>query len=378
MSTDRPLGGMDLLLAEPVAGGAVVDPQALYVPKTPAQKPKRTAPAQALIDAVLANRPLDGMPRQEIPVSEPNVVAERMLGRLFENLYQQEWCDLSLDDEALMAAAVERRENYERFNLQAQIKSEVQPMEDFVRVRKALRALAEANMLHPARMVPDVRLPDLFMAVPVWYQFDNGKCTASHSAIQPATKEFLTRLPSQNWVDTFLLFNHQLRRFDTYDGDSIPPWALERAASLDHVFDHIVLMTPYLDQVAGEWADPEWLRNIDPYLMGYIKGVPFGFVLARFSDSGIFPLYTEMVADTITFIRENIGNLLKKRPVEEALDPMWFSAKTEGQGRPWYYKSNVGFAKYIGDQVDDLLAAFDSGQLFAWLRGEEVALPTTA
>lgn len=123
-------------------------------------------------------------------------------------------------------------------------------------------------------------------------------------------------------------------------------------------------MTPYHDVASREWSDPNWLRNIDPIMIGFIQGLPQMFVLGRWSGTGIFPLLLDCIADTANFIRLN-KHLLKN-----------FKSNT------WWYKgeANSGNCLSTNDTnngletfADKLLTAYDGGYLFEFLRGENVS-----
>ena len=117
-------------------------------------------------------------------------------------------------------------------------------------------------------------------------------------------------------------------------------------------------MTPYLDIAGADWQDMKWLRSIDPYVVGFKKGSPVFFVLARFSDTGVFPLLHELVADTMSFLQTNADKL------------NGFNAVSN----PYWYGRN-GSHDPLGDllikRVHEMLAAYEQGRLFDWLRNEQ-------
>jgi hypothetical protein len=125
----------------------------------------------------------------------------------------------------------------------------------------------------------------------------------------------------------------------------------------------VVIATPYHSEAGKDWQDLNWLHMIDPYVLAFKKGIPYFFILARFSDSGIFPLYPDMVADTINFLRENIGKLEGFNQV----NPFWHIVGRKGASL------GLGAGDYLKSHTNALIAAFDSGRLFDWLRGEDKA-----
>jgi len=86
------------------------------------------------------------------------------------------------------------------------------------------------------------------------------------------------------------------------------------------------------------------------------------FVLGRWSGTGVFPLLLDCIADTANFIQLN-KHLLRN-----------FKANT------YWYKGDSSGGNCLSDAAphkleefaNNLLAAYDSGHLFEFLRGEEV------
>jgi hypothetical protein len=112
-----------------------------------------------------------------------------------------------------------------------------------------------------------------------------------------------------------------------------------------------------------DWESVSWLRAIDPYILGFKKGLPFFFVLARFSDSGTFPLFNDPIADTIEFLR---ANKQKLAGLNRVTNPYWCNA----DGSIYDNGRRGLFGDYLIGQVDSLLRAFEEGNLFDWLKRE--------
>lgn len=181
--------------------------------------------------------------------------------------------------------------------------------------------------------------------------------------VHPNLTWFCDQVPNERWCDTFLMYNRRMRTLPDYKGDLIPPRIVARMRKMAPLFDFMVIMTPYHDVAGKDWEDVQWLRSIDPYVVGFVKGVPLMFMLGRFSDSGTFPLYSELVADTIAFLKSNMDRLLG---FNRARSPYWYRP-----GRPNYYMEGQMLGTNLVQHTRNLLAAFDSGNLFDWLRGEE-------
>lgn len=236
-------------------------------------------------------------------------------------------------------------------------------------VQKCVEWMLERNLLRANTALPMEVLPDMFMACPVWFMdLEGSSRTAAQRSMSDndpktsrETQFFCKVFPgSLPWHHTFQMFNRRTRPLTQYRGDQIPMHVLRLIPQASEVFDHVVVMTPYLDIAGNEWRDAEWQRSIDPYLVGFKKDLPFFFILARWTDSGIFPGHTEMVADTLAFLRAN----------KDGLDGF------KGDGQPyWGFPGNLrsttsNLDSKLKRNVDDLLRAAQMGHLFEWLRGE--------
>ena len=125
------------------------------------------------------------------------------------------------------------------------------------------------------------------------------------------------------------------------------------------LFDFIVIATPYHEKAGQDWQDLEWLHLIDPYVLGFKVGIPFFFVLARFSDTGTFPLYNEMIADTIGFLQANMEKL---RGFNQVNNPYWYHPD---QSATSVQQLGTILIKHTHELIDH----FEKGDLFDWLRG---------
>jgi hypothetical protein len=201
--------------------------------------------------------------------------------------------------------------------------------------------------------------------------------TENDPDIHSTTRYFCDLFPSQNWSNLFQLFNRRARNLSHYKGDVIPPNVSRRIREAVQLFDYVVIMTPYHDVAGQDWQDAAWIRSIDPYVVGFKKGVPFFFILARFSDSGTFPIFTEMVADTVKYLRNNIHKL---QGFNVATNPYWHNAKVPGSPNPpgRSYDGLIAADKparlghYLISVVHQALKAFDAGQLSNWMHGKPI------
>jgi hypothetical protein len=163
-----------------------------------------------------------------------------------------------------------------------------------------------------------------------------------------------------------------------YAGDLIPPSVLRRVREMLPHFDHVVIMTPYHDVAGKDWQRFSTLRNPDPYIIGVKAGIPYFFILARFSDSGTFPAQHELIADTMKFLKDNLDKL---KGFNSAVGLEWLGySPTDPSRTVWDISSmngiGVGRANSLGDHLiktaGEALRAFEQGKLFDWLRGAKL------
>jgi len=329
------------------------------------------------VSQVVANAPMPRIPRvNDIPRDEETKqeLAQWFLAMLFPNLasFGADYRILNHTDAELDTEAEETAENYRLMGLEQQIEVMRSEVKRFKETRGALALMLGDNLVRRDTIIPIRYLPDLFMAVPVWYFWVNPETQkgAARDWENPdprphaAVRHFCELFPSQRWCDTFQLFNRRVRTLKQYKGEVIPPQVARRMRRAVELFDYVVIATPYHDQAGKDWESIKWLRAIDPYILGFKKSIQFFFVLARFSDAGTFPLFNELVADTVEFLRARKKNLNSFNRISV---PFWCHADSQKSC------GNNSFGNYLKSHVDQLLAAFEAGNLFDWLRQEEVA-----
>jgi len=326
------------------------------------------------VDQVIKNNPMPRISRvNDVPddASEKEKLLKQLLRMLFPGMsdFGSDYSILTVDDSALNAKLKEAKASYRKARLRREqdvMKSEVKR---FKETRGALKLMLEDNIVRRDSIIPINYLPDLFMATPVWYFHSGGFLNeyyvfktweVNDPMIYSWIWEFCNLFPkSQRWMDTFQMFNYRVRTLDMYKGEVIPPYISQRMNQASKVFDYVVIATPYHDQAGNEWQNLKWERPIDPYVIGFKKGVPFFFILGRFSGTGTFPLFNDLVADTTEFLRANKDKLIG------------FNGR-----RRWWTKTDSGITAdnkhgdYLKHHTDMLLKAFDQGILFDWLRGE--------
>lgn len=350
------------------------------------------------VSRVIENAPLPRMSRiHEVPRSEEErqALLSWMLGMMFPLLrdFKAEYSVIEWSDAELDRVVAETARDYELVGLKSQIAVLNDEVARFKEVRAFFKMMTEEDLVRPDAIIPVKYLPDLFMAVPVWYFFMKdqqdiekfaGEYKQNDPRVSAKVKFFCELAKNQQWYDTFQLFNRRVRPFSLYQGETVPPAVLKRMMRAAPLLDHVVIATPYHDQAGKEWTDPAWQRAIDPYVLGFKRGMPFFIVLGRYSDAGTFPLFNELVADTIEFLRQN-RELLKQFKVT---NPYWYQAAPDprnagrngpdeldprGQGGVLEFGPNA-----LYPHVGEILRHFDAGTLFSWLRGEIGGVPVRA
>lgn len=330
---------------------------------------------EATVATVVENRPMPRISRshERLPEDQELLFTEWTLRQIFPMLgsFGMSYRVDEINDAEFERCFEAELERHRTLGLQQQVGVMEDQVKNFKQVRAALRMMWEEHVIRPDTVIPIKYLPDLFMACPVWFHWTANPESAlrSHSSGDPnfAAPTFWKLFPNDHWVDTFSLFNYRFRPLAIYRGEIIPPAATRRMDLARHLFDHVVIATPYHDVAASEWEAFAWQRALDPYVIGFKEGLPFFMVLARFSDSGTFPLFHELVGDTIEFLKSwqpRIEAVLQR----EGDRSMSWAAPDRTQ-YAWNI-SGYDMGKRLRGRLAELAKAFESGKLFDWLRGE--------
>ncbi|MBI2482673.1 hypothetical protein HYV74_00680 [Candidatus Uhrbacteria bacterium] len=330
---------------------------------------------------VTENDPLPQQPRDEssiLSVDDPKVLAA-LEQYLREEFPQLAGLDLGygiagVDEEAFTAKAKAVVEDLRGMGMGLQAQRTEEEIRRFTGVRNVLGYLWTKQLVRPNTFIPIRYLPDLFMACPVWYHAMKNPRDAERAigamdssdpgSVSNATQFFCNLFPENDrWAHTFQMFNRRYRPIQAYSGDMIPIHLLRLIQEALPQFDHLVIATPYLAEAGRDWRTIRWIRSVDPYVLGFQGSCKHFFVLGRFSDSGVFPLFPELLGDTIEFLRTN-KELLRNFNSGNGMPP-WCVPSTQ---RLWYH--NVQLGNDLLEHANQLLAAFDAGHLFDWIRGE--------
>ena len=374
-ASEPPVPGFNALM--PLGG---MPNNSLEMRRLPVHSRMKAVPEE-LVAQVIANRPAPEIPRESGPVPNPEEILRRFLLHLYPalELFGADFNALNTDDTEFDRQVDEAVRMQLGLDMGEQVNKTRQEIDTFKKTREVFRFLFENGLVRQDAILPMKYLPDIFMAVPVWFFFVNqtngGKVNEAWKSDDPkvadVTRFFCDLFPKQRWFDIFQMFNHRVRTLSQYKGDIIPPHVTRRMKEATTLFDYVAIMTPYHDVAGKDWQNIEWLRSIDPYLVGFKKGIPYFFILGRFSDSGTFPLHNELVADTVAFLKANSDKLAGFNQVQQ---PFWYQGvEAERSGvSSWAadVRENGWLGTHLQEVVKNLLSAFDRGVMFDWIRGE--------
>ncbi|KKR54651.1 MAG: hypothetical protein UT91_C0011G0016 [Parcubacteria group bacterium GW2011_GWA2_40_23] len=250
----------------------------------------------------------------------------------------------------------------------------------FKGLRWVFYLMRKHKILRLDMLLPDRFFPELFTAAPVLFSAGNGGPVLTDEATKTRPRNInehiCARVPSKEFAWFYQMYNYQQRPLTAFNGRDIIPPALNEVLKVAlQIFDYVAIMTPYHDIAGEEWANGRWLRNVDPFLVGFMRDVPYVFILGRWSGTNLFPRFLDMLADTMNHVRQNKGllaNFGKNLQWIQGLD-----VTTIGDPRLQLQLASSDTKNTVLEPfADELLAAFDNGRLFEFLRGEKPVLTT--
>jgi hypothetical protein len=259
--------------------------------------------------------------------------------------------------------------------MHGQINSVRSEYEQFKGVRDAFTLMRTSGLLSMDSVIPMSCLPEMLVAAPVWYVHAK-QGLQSRTSMQNPSPDYVTRFfcdlgQSKSFSHLYQMYNLRNRPLGNFSGrDIMSPAIMKILAKAKETFDFIVIMTPYHDLASTEWANAKWNRNVDPFLIGFMKGIPYMFLLARWSGNGLLPLFADMVADTINHLRLNKDKLKK---IPGAYD--WYMG--DGSIKTLDGRNDRG-NDILEPFADQVIEAFEDGNLFDFLAGRNLAsVPAT-
>jgi hypothetical protein len=252
---------------------------------------------------------------------------------------------------------------YRNAGLDGQVQSVKNEYRSLTGVRNAFSLMNTNGILSMHTVIPVKYLPDLLVTAPVWFISSREGLTDLTGENDPkpdhAVKYFCDEVGTKEFAWLYQIYNRRTRPLKQFDGrDIIPLPLMQIIEQAKNVFDYTVIATPYHDIASREWTDPKWLRNLDPFLFGFMKNLPYMFLLGRWSGTGLFPLMLDMIADTIDHLRLN-----KQKLRNFSNNPYWYKGGVRGNLDCLDSGNLVAFA-------DEVIKAYDENRLFEFLRGE--------
>jgi len=229
-------------------------------------------------------------------------------------------------------------------------------------VSHTLTYLHDNDLLHPFTMLPKQYLADFLVAAPITF----NSLPAKHKR-----DSFRNSLPDE--LEYFFhFFNPSIRTFEDYIGDEIPNDLLN-VVNIAKNYHHLMICTPYFQLFQEEWANGKlWRDLIDPFLLGFNGGLKKTFlVLGRWSDNGIFPLFNEMVADTMNFLTQFRNKIAKFRP---SYTINFLDYKISWRDKQSRFNDQTSFKEL--NIPDRWLNAYKDGYLFNFLQSKTFELTT--
>lgn len=244
-------------------------------------------------------------------------------------------------------------------------------------------------------VVPARYLGELLFAAPVWFIGAKEPDAGGERGADSATLRYFADLGgSDRFAHLFQLYNSRPRPLGEFAGpDPMPLELIRLIQRLKNRFDFLVIATPYHGLASAEWGKPFWPPGIDPFLFGFLRHLPERmFFLGRWSATGLFPLIPEMMADTAAHLaahREQIARITgaafpwyrsecgygenreetvvgpRLRPLKDYSVPKAGMPRGRAELKQWKV-DNHSLVRFTGR----LLAQFEAGRAFPWLRGE--------
>jgi len=284
-----------------------------------------------------------------------------------------------IDEEAEQKRILEAATDFRDADMEQMAKALETQYENMAGVRRIFTMMHQQDILRLDTVLPMKHLPELFMACPVWFVESKESIPNNKSANDPlpdhVVKFFSDCVGTRNFAWLYQMYNRRTRRFNAFNGhgrDLMPPSLIKILKQAKEVFDYVAIITPYHDIASTEWADPNWQRSLDPFLVGFSRNVPLMFILGRWSGTGLFPLFLDMVVDTIAHLKSH------KHLLTNFHEPYWYMGDTEcGANAIISSRSADGDGHQLVHFTNKLLKAYKNGKIFDFLREQTPRLQAT-
>ncbi|GEM_PF-6049309 len=337
-----------------------------------------TVPSDTLAD-VAANGLLNGISRdiyRRDDIKDPNVL--KLTHEALSHILRQEFAlrlgrlepsyDIHSADADFHKRVNSDLAGMRGHDMDDQIRETTQIVVRYTKMRNFLKKLYVEGMVRPNSVLPVKYLPDILLAFPVWFfvfkERDEKEAEVAYHVLNApphsAVHYICSLLLPQQFKDFFQMFNMRTRSAKIYQGDTVPAEVSVLMERAQKFFDYVVIVTPYHDFAGKDWGEFQGTSPMDPLVLGFNKELPsVFFLLDRFSDSGLYPSYDELVAATIEFIKTY------KELLRSVCGRSWI--KKDGEEKN-YHGAHLG--EHLARVADHLLTAFKLKKLSAWLRGE--------
>ena len=274
-----------------------------------------------------------------------------------------------IDTDAEAEKVEEAKETYARTGLDALVPVIASEYEAFGGLREAFRLMHSIGLLKIENVIPMGNVADHLVIAPVWFVHSKHNLENQTQENDPlpdhAIKFFSDCVGTKEFAWLYQIYNRRTRPMKQYNGrDGMPLPIVKILEVAKKTFDYVVIATPYHDMASKEWQDPDFLRNIDPFLLGFMKGLPHYFLLARWSGTGLFPLVCDMIADTMDHL--SMHKLLLEKFVSNTY---WY--KGDGGDCLQSNGSSRQDNRVLVPFAEEVLKAYEERRLFEFLRGEE-------
>jgi len=169
---EEPISGFTIIVP-PVRGKA----ELALRERLPVHASMKPVPEET-VSQVIANEPMTRIPRvNDIPRDEETrqKLVQWFLSMLFPHLasFGADYQILDYTDDELDRITEETAENYRAMGLEQEVEVMRGEVKRFKEMHAALALILEENLVRRDTIIPISYLPDIFMAVPVWYLWVN-------------------------------------------------------------------------------------------------------------------------------------------------------------------------------------------------------------
>ena len=280
--------------------------------------PSSYIPGKKTIELVAANQPLEGILHHYSPdLKDKTTIDETTwteFSEAFLKYYFSGLTQLGVSFSLKKEEDAEVADNYiaqlEKAKMSSQARRLKALYDQYERTRQVFITMQKHDM-GVLNILPEKYLADMSVVFPVWFY---GKRNERRDG---QFKVLLDCVPTDPFAWFIQMYNHPrwapgLNDFDS-PVDLVPPNVLEKKIDFEKLFDVMVIATLYHDIASSSWSVETQRQLADPLMFGKIEGIPFLFLLARWSGTQIFPKLGDLFAATIEHLEDNLESLVNIR-----------------------------------------------------------------